>query len=80
MRSRLSPWLARFSTTFLILCGLLLWQCYKAYRGELRITKGQLALFLGGAMASFGLFVAGVRERHRAIHDDDPRDPPTSSV
>jgi hypothetical protein len=76
MRSRLSPWLARFSTTFLIITGLLLWECYKAYEGRLRLSTGQLALFLGGAMASFGLAVAGVRERHRSMHDDPPDEPP----
>ena len=72
MRSKLSPWLARFSTTFLIITGLLLWECYKAYDGQIRITRWQLALFLAGAMASFGLAVIGVRERHRAVHEDPP--------
>jgi cytochrome b subunit of formate dehydrogenase len=77
MRSKLSPWLARFSTTFLIITGLLLWECYRAYDRQIRLSTGQMVLFLGGAMASFGLAVVGVRERHRAIHDDPPDKPPS---
>lgn len=70
-RRWLSPWLARFSFTFLILCGWLLWEAYKGATGQLGpVSRARLVLFLVGGMASFGLAIAGVRERHRAIHED----------
>jgi hypothetical protein len=66
MRSALSPWLARFSTSFIILGGFLLWESYKAVHGQLgSISTGRIVLFLIGALVSFVLAVVGIRERHR---------------
>jgi hypothetical protein len=71
MRSALSPWLARFSTSFIILGGFLLWESYKAVHGQLGpISNGRIVLFLIGATVSFVLAVVGIRERHR------PGEPP----
>jgi hypothetical protein len=71
MNSRLAPWLARFSFSLFILSGLLVWESYKALHGRLGpISSGRIILFLIGAVASFVLGVAGVRERHRPDQDD----------
>lgn len=71
MRSPLSPWLARFSFSFFILGGWLLWQSYKAVQGQLgHVSSGQIILFLVGAMVSFVLGVVGVRERHKPGEDE----------
>lgn len=73
MRSRITPWLARFSFSFFILSGLLVWESYKALHGQLGpMSSGRITLFLIGALASFVLGVAGVRERHRPDQDDRP--------
>jgi len=73
MRSRLSPWLARLSTSFFIGCGLLLWESYKGVHGRLGpISPARIILFLIGALACLVLGVIGIRERHRPDRDDWP--------
>jgi hypothetical protein len=68
MRFRLAPWLARFSFSFFILAGLLIWESMRALRGELGpISPGRIVLFWIGALASFVLGCVGVRERHRPM-------------
>jgi hypothetical protein len=72
MRPSLSPWLARFSFTFFILGGLLLWESRRAMRGLLGpVSSGRIVLLLIGAVVSFVLGVVGVRERHRSTNDDE---------
>ena len=60
----MSRWLARLSTSFLILAGLL---AYQAYREMQRpgVNRGRVALYFVGAGIGVGLAVRGVRERHR---------------
>ena len=71
MRHSLGSWLARFSFSLFIVCGLLLWQCYKAVHGQLgRVSGARITLWLAGALVSFVLAVVGVRERHRQDRDD----------
>ncbi len=73
MQSRLSPWLARLSTSFFIGGGLLIWESYKAVHGQLGpISSARITLFLIAAMACMVLGVVGIRERHRPDRDDWP--------
>ena len=73
MRSPLSPWLARLSFSFLIGCGWLLWEAYRASQGRLGpVSSGRITLFLIGAVVCFVLAIVGVRERHRSDDIDHP--------
>jgi hypothetical protein len=75
MRFKLALWLARFSFSFFILCGFLVWESQRAMHGLLGpVSSGRIVLFWVGAMASFILGCVGVRERHRSDHRD--ADPP----
>jgi hypothetical protein len=62
-------WLARFSFTFLVLAGLLIWQGYR----ELTVTSSpniwRIGLYFIGAGVSVGLAFRGIRERHRRSDD-----------
>jgi hypothetical protein len=70
MNRWMGPWLARLSYSFFILAGLLIWQSLQALQGKMgHISNGRIALFWCGALASFGLGVAGILERHRPRHD-----------
>jgi hypothetical protein len=79
MHSTLSRWLARLSTSFLILSGLLVYQAYR----ELHVPGARpnwprLTLYFLAAGISVGLAARGVRERHRQLdhpHDDHDQHP-----
>jgi hypothetical protein len=62
-------WLARFSYTFLILGGLLVWQAYREVTMLADPPKWRLALYFVGAMVSVGLAVRGIRGRYRPDGD-----------
>ena len=67
----MSRWLARLSTSFLILAGLLVYQAYR----ELHLPGAhpnwpRLTLYFVAAGISVGLAARGVRERHRQWDDD----------
>jgi hypothetical protein len=62
-------WLARFSFTFLVLAGLLIWQAYR----EMTLTSSpniwRIGLYFVAAGLSIGLAFRGIRERHRRSDD-----------
>jgi hypothetical protein len=59
-------WLARLSFSFFVIAAVLAWEAYKAAQGAVQGGPGiRGALYALGAAASFGLGLAGVRERHR---------------
>ena len=74
MRFSLRAWLVRLSFTLFIICGLLLWECYRAAHGQLGpVSSGRIILWLVGALLSFVLACVGVRERHRPDGNDESK-------
>jgi hypothetical protein len=72
MHFTLRAWLARLSFTLFILCGILLWESYRAAHGQLgQVSAGRITLWMIGALLSFVLACVGVRERHRPDRDDE---------
>jgi len=61
----MNKWLARLSTSFLILAGLLIYQGYRELTAPVPAIKWRIALYFVAAGVSLGLFARGVRERHR---------------
>jgi hypothetical protein len=67
----LNKWLARFSFSLLILCGLLAWTAYKeAKLGG--FSPRTAALLLGAVAVLFGGLM-GIRARHRAVLEEFER-------
>jgi hypothetical protein len=62
-------WLARFSFTFLVLAGLLLWQGYREMTMTSSPNTWRIGLYFVGAGVSIGLAFRGIRERHRRSDD-----------
>jgi hypothetical protein len=72
MRRSLSPWLARFSFSFFIGCGLLLWEAYRMAQGRLGpVRPWQIVLCTLGGLVCFVMGVVGIRERHRTMDDGE---------
>lgn len=58
-------WLARFSFTFLIVAGLLIWQGYREMTQMAFPNTWRIGLYFVAAGICFGLSAKGVRERHK---------------
>jgi hypothetical protein len=61
----MNKWLARFSMTFLVLAGLLVYQGYRELTGPVAPVIWRISLYFVAAGISIGLSLRGVRERHR---------------
>ena len=61
----MNEWLARFSMTFLVLAGLLVYQGYRELTGPVSPNIWHIGLYFVAAGISIGLSLRGVRERHR---------------
>jgi hypothetical protein len=61
----MNKWLARLSTSFLILAGFLIYQGYKELTGPFPVVKWRIGLYFVAAGISIGLAIRGVQERHR---------------
>ena len=62
----MAKWLARFSFTFLVLAGLLLWQGYRELTMSSSPNVWRIGLYFVAAGISIGLAFRGIRERHRS--------------
>jgi hypothetical protein len=62
----MGKWLARFSTSFLILGGLLIYQGYRELTGPFIVNRWRIGLYFLAAGICIGLAMRGVRERHRS--------------
>ena len=62
-------WLARLSTSFLIIA---VWLAYVAWKGQQThaLHQGQILLCYGGAAVCFAMFIMGVRARHSPPPED----------
>ena len=65
----MAKWLARFSMSFLILGGLLIYQAYRELHGPFAVNKWRIGLYFVAAGISIGLAMRGVQERHRNDRD-----------
>lgn len=61
----MNRWLARLSTSFFILAGLLIYQSYKELTGPFPVVKWRIGLYSVAVGISIGLAIRGVQERHR---------------
>lgn len=61
----MNKWLARFSMSFLILAGLLVYQGYGELTSPAAPNVWRIGLYFVAAGVSIGLCIRGVRERHR---------------
>lgn len=72
-RGCMKRWLARFSFSFLILGGLLIYQGYKEIRQASPGAGGgrwRVMLYFVGAGIALGLSAKGVRERHKMLDEE----------
>lgn len=65
----MNKWLARLSTSFLILAGFLVYEGYKELTGPFIVHKWRIGLYFVAAGISIGLAMRGVQERHRNNRD-----------
>lgn len=69
-------WLSRFSFTFLIVGGWLLYEAYRGASASQPLPTWQITLMVVGGALGFSLGMQGIRLRHRMFKNADDHQPP----